>query len=86
MVKAGPARCTFHRGSIPTADEEPAADAEDSAPTRTRGAEDPLDALPCEGGCGRWFSIAHRLPGERMACPFCQKKHTVPTLITPAMP
>ena len=80
MVKAGVARCTFHLGPIPNADEasEPT---EEAAPTRTRGADDPQDAIPCSD-CGKWMSIAHRLPGERMPCPFCDKRQTVPTLIS----
>ena len=80
LVKAGVARCTFHLGPIPNADEasEPT---EEAAPTRTRGADDPQDAIPCSD-CGKWMSIAHRLPGERMPCPFCEKRQTVPTLIS----
>lgn len=80
LVKAGVARCTFHEGSIPTDAEAPEA-VEESAPTRTKGVDDPVDAIPCSD-CGRWMSIAHRLPGERMPCPFCGKRQTIPTLIS----
>ncbi len=81
VIKAGVARCTFHRGRVPEAAEEADDAPEESAPTRTRGATDPADAVPCDR-CNTWMSIAHRLPGDRMPCPSCGHRLTVPTLVS----
>lgn len=81
IIKAGTVRCTFHQGDIPSEAEADDASDEPQAPTRQRAADDPPEAFPC-GDCGRWISIAHRLPGERMPCPACGKRQTVPTLLT----
>jgi len=88
VVKPGKARLTFHegeRGKKKHADDEGIALADDAvggganAPTRVAEADDPPEALPC-GNCGIWISIAHRLPGDRMSCPECQRMFTVPAI------
>ena len=85
IVKAGRARVTFHAGSLAEAAaaiEVSAGDDEGgpSGPTRKQGENDPPEAMPCSD-CAGWFSIAHRLSGENMACPHCGKSQIVPELV-----
>jgi len=85
IVKAGKARVTFHEGERKDG-AEVAVDIEldddgDKGPTRTVGAEDPPEAMPC-AQCGLWFSIAHRLAGESMDCPRCGHGNVVPSMNT----
>ena len=85
IIKAGRARVTFHAGSLA---EAAAAidislgddDGGPSGPTRQQGENDPPEAMPCSD-CTGWFSIAHRLSGEDMACPHCGKSQIVPELV-----
>jgi hypothetical protein len=83
IVKAGRARMTFHLGRIEDAeaaiDIAAGDDDEPSAPVRKAGPEDPPEAIPC-AECKAWFSIAHRLSGEFMACPHCGKSQIIPEL------
>ncbi|MDA3963800.1 MAG: FHA domain-containing protein [Planctomycetota bacterium] len=91
VVKAGKLRMTFHRGSRSQRKAKKDAKAIDldgddlggtsTAPTREPGINDPPEAIPCEH-CHTWFSIAHRLPGDSMACPQCNKSCTVPQLVS----
>jgi hypothetical protein len=88
IVKAGQTRITFHAGErqAVAAGEEDALDVDlgdDDAPrgpNRIAGENDPPEAIPC-GHCGAWFSIAHRLAGDEMACPKCEKSNTVPNMV-----
>jgi hypothetical protein len=85
IIKAGRARVTFHTGSLAEAAaaiEIPASDDEGgpSGPTRKQGENDPPEAIPCSE-CAGWFSIAHRLSGESMACPHCGTSQIVPELV-----
>lgn len=87
IVKCGQARMTFHVGDRASA-VAPAEDALDvdldddgpKGPTRVAGAEDPPEAIPC-GHCEAWFSIAHRLAGDKMDCPHCKKSNVVPSMV-----
>ena len=77
VIKAGAARMTFHLGAISTADEAKERRSGPMAPVVKRGENDPVDAAACLE-CARWYSIAHRLAGDRMACPHCGKSQIVP--------
>lgn len=86
IIKIGKARITFHLGEPPqrrSANHDAAIaldDDGDSTPVRTMAAHDPAQAMPC-AHCGTWFSIAHRLPAERIPCPRCDRQNTVPVLV-----
>lgn len=84
IVKAGRARLTFHDGKIEDAaaaiDISMDDDGGPTGPVRKVGAEDPPEAIPC-AECHAWFSIAHRLSGESMACPHCGKAQIIPELV-----
>ncbi len=84
IVAAGHARLTFHAAAMPAV--EAAVDlnlneaGEDAGgPTRRRGENDPAEATAC-ASCGGWFSIAHRMAGDRMECPRCRHDNLVPAL------
>lgn len=90
IVKCGQARITFHVGERQAAaagddeglDLDLGGDDEvlTKGPTRVAGIDDPPEAIPC-GHCGTWFSIAHRLAGDEMPCPHCDKRNTVPNMV-----
>lgn len=85
IVKAGRARLTFHLGRIEDAEAAIDISAADDdggpvGPIRKAGPEDPPEAIPCTE-CKGWFSIAHRLCGEFMACPHCGKSQIIPELV-----
>ena len=87
IVKAGRARLTFHDGKIEDAAAAIELSGDDegggpSGPVRKSGTDDPPEAIPC-GECQAWFSIAHRLSGEYMACPHCGKAQIIPELVAP---
>ncbi len=86
IIKAGRARITFHAGAI--ADAQAAVevslgddDGGPQGPVHRPGENDPPEAIACHD-CAGWFSIAHRMSGESMACPHCGKPQTVPELIS----
>ena len=86
-IKIGNIRITFHykerrqaKNGIELDPDELGADA---APQRNLGQDDPPEAMPCSA-CPAWFSIAHRLPGEKMPCPCCGHRNVVPRLLVPA--
>ena len=86
IVKAGQARMTFHAGARDAAEPEAAVDltfddddGQAKGPIRTVGGDDPREAVPCSA-CNAWFSVAHRLAGERMACPRCGHENAVPSM------
>ncbi|TVR43384.1 MAG: FHA domain-containing protein [Planctomycetota bacterium] len=93
IIKIGKARITFHVGdpgerrSPRSSDHNDAAIAleedGDNTPLRNMAPHDPPQAIPC-AHCGTWFSIAHRLPGERIPCPRCDRQNTIPVLVQPA--
>lgn len=88
IIKVGQARLTFHAGelseaaaeAIEVSTEEDGPGGGPAGPERRRAAGDPPEAIPC-AGCGLWFSIAHRLAGETMACPRCGQQATIPVLV-----
>jgi pSer/pThr/pTyr-binding forkhead associated (FHA) protein len=88
IVKIGKARLTVHLGERRSTEAGAAirldASTDDGIPVRELQLGDPLGAINCRA-CHAWFSVAHRLPGERMACPRCGTEQTVPTLVTPAL-
>lgn len=85
IIKLGFARLTFHGGhrndAAAVVDVAGAEDDDDApkAPVRKREADDPPEASTC-AQCGSWFSIAHRLAGDRMDCPRCGHRNTVPDM------
>lgn len=86
VVKVGSRRLTFHRGRRKDRVRKPidlGADAlagGGTVPTREVEINDPPEAVPCDH-CPAWFSVAHRLPGDRMDCPQCGKASIVPSLV-----
>jgi|GEM_PF-3424043 len=90
IVKCGQARITFHIGERKAAvagdedglDLDMGADDEQplKGPTRIAGVDDPPEAIPC-AHCATWFSIAHRLAGDEMNCPRCDKRNTIPNMV-----
>ena len=85
IVKAGRARLTFHDGRMEDAAAAVELSGDDdgggpAGPVRKVGADDPPEAIPC-AECQAWFSIAHRLSGESMACPHCGKAQIIPELV-----
>lgn len=89
IIKIGKARLTFHAGQQRSRRDSDAvialdsAEAGDSAAIRQVLADDPAQAMPC-AHCGAWFSIAHRLPEDRINCPRCERANTVPVLVSSA--
>lgn len=86
-IRIGSARITFHAGERSQMPKAPLAVAAgdndvppENVPVRQRAADDPPEALPCQS-CSTWFSIAHRMPGDTMACPRCGTRTVVPSLV-----
>ncbi len=86
-IKIGNVRITFHykerRQHQNGIELDPDELGVDAAPQRSQGADDPPEAIPCSA-CTAWFSIAHRLPGEKMPCPCCGHRNVVPRLLATA--
>ena len=91
IIKIGKARLTFHSAARKerkqassgvglALDEEDLVAAGGAALVREIGATDPSEAVPCEH-CGAWVSIAHRLAGDKMNCPACDRAFSVPQLV-----
>ena len=77
VIKAGAVRLTFHSGDIVHSAQDKNVRGQPLAPVVKRQEYDPKDAaICCE--CARWYSVAHRLAGDRMPCPHCGKAQTVP--------
>jgi len=84
IVKLGHARLTFHASSRPEHKREGIElDANalggNLARSRQVSIDDPAEATTCDH-CGSWVSIAHRLAGDRMQCPACNRSFSVPEL------
>ena len=89
IIKIGKARLTFHVGK-PGKRRQSEGGSNDAGIALDDGvsgtpvlrvlAGEPDQAMKC-AECGTWFSIAHRLSGERIPCPRCDRQNTVPELI-----
>ncbi len=77
VIKAGAVRLTFHGGDLAHAAQEKEFRSQAIAPVVKRQEGDPKDAAVCSE-CARWYSVAHRLAGDRMPCPHCGKTQTIP--------
>jgi predicted component of type VI protein secretion system len=85
IIRIGKARLTFHAGNKPRKDPTvgpgsgAAIELEAGAdvPTVEASPGDPPEAMTCSH-CGAWFSTAHRLPGDKMYCPRCERSNIIP--------
>ncbi len=76
VIRCGPARLTFHVKALKKRKKQ----REKLYPEHTVQANDPPESIQCNS-CNGWLSITHRLPGDRMRCPKCDTKLTIPLLI-----